>query len=133
MAFRAELTFDEMNFRVIDYTYSMVRPFDYSTGQASGRLKAGRFTFTVEVVPGQSLWPYLVQNKLAKSGKLVLRGTKDDSPMKTIEFMNCLVVEMTENFSSIGGQPASLNFTISCEAVREDGAKHENEWSRSAV
>ncbi len=131
MAFRAELTFDEMNYRVLDYHYTMARPTDYATGQVSGRVQAGRLTFNVEIVPGQSLWPYIITNKQAKSGKLVLRGGKEDSALKTIEFTNALVIEMTENFSAVGGQPASMTFTISCEKVKEDGAEHENEWSRA--
>lgn len=131
MAFRAELTFDKMNYRVLDYSYSMHRPTDARSGQITGRVQAGRLTFTVEIVPGQSLWPYMLENKAAPTGKLILRGGVEDSAAKTIEFVNGYVIDLVENFSAVGGQPATMHFTISVEKMKEDGAEHENEWSRS--
>jgi len=142
MAFRADLYFDKsdrkMKFRVLDYHYTMDRPYDSATGQISGRLKAGRMTFTVEIVPGQSLWPYIYTNLVAKQSIVELWGTdkgagaREESILKTIEMTNAYVVELSENFSSVGGQPATMTFTLSCEKLKEDGAEHENEWSRSA-
>lgn len=130
MAFRAELTFDDMKFRVLDYNYNMHRATDQATGQVVSRLYAGRCTFVVEVVPDQSLWPYITENKIVKSSKLVLKGGEKDSPLKTIEFKDSFVVDMTEDFSAVGGQPATLRFTISCQKMDESGITHENEWSR---
>lgn len=135
MAFRAELTFDDMKFRVLDYNYSMVRPTDHATGQVTGRMVAGRFTFVVELVPGQSLWPYISTNKVAKTTKLVLKGGEKDSALKTIELTNSYVIDMTEEFSAVGGQPVTIRFTVTCEKMNESdsGTEHANEWSRSAV
>ena len=131
MAFRAELTFEKFKYRVLDYNYSMQRPIDHATGQISGRVVAGRITFLVELVPDQSLWPYITENRPAPSGTLVLKGGEKDSHLKTIEFTNAYVMEMTEDFSAIGGQPATLRFTDSCEKMHESGVQVTNEWSRS--
>ncbi len=133
MAFRAELTFDKYKFRVLDYNYSMQRPTDYATGQVSGRMVAGRVTFLVEMVPKQSLWPYIQTNKPAPTASLVLRGGEKDSALKTIKFTNAFVIEMTEDFNAVGGQPATLRFTISAEKMEESDsdAGHVNEWSNS--
>ncbi len=134
MAFRAELTFDKMKFRVLDYNYNMQRPTDYATGQVSGRMVAGRVTFLVELVPGQSLWPYIQTNKPAPTASVVLKGGDKDSALKTIEFTNAYVIDMTEDFNAVGGQPATLRFTISAEKMQESdsGVDHVNEWSNSA-
>ena len=131
MAFRADLKFDEWDFRVLDYHYNLNRPIDIN-GHPTGRVRGGQCTFVVEVVPGQSFWKYILENKVAPTCKLVLRGGKEDYAVKTIEFTDCYVHDMTESFSSVGGQPATIQFSITCAKMNEDGAKVENEWDALA-
>ncbi len=137
MAFRAELEIDKMKYRVLEYGYTMSRPFDMRTGQVAGGLQAGRINFTAEIVPGQSLWPYMHVNQVIRSARVELwgaekGGTQAENIIKTLELTNAHVVELTENFSAVGGQPATMSFTLSCERIKEDGAEHENEWSRAS-
>ncbi len=120
-------------FRVLDYSYTFHRPTDQASGQASGRTVAGRFTFLVELVPAQTFWDFFKTNKMLGFAKLSLWGPEKESPMKTIEFENFFFIDMTEDFSAVGGQPATVRFTITCEKFRERGAQMENEWSRSLV
>ena len=138
MAFRAELTIGlpsndgnkSWDFRVLDYHYNINRPID-KYGHPTGRAYGGQCTFVVEVIPGQSLWNYITRNDTMPKCKLVLRGGKDDnsSALKTIEFEECVVYDMTESFSSVGGQPATIQFSISCKKMSEEGAELTNEWN----
>lgn len=130
MAFRADLELDEMKFRVIEFTYNFHSPRDVASGQASGRLVAGTLTFEVEVAAVNDLWLYMITNKLAAKGKIVFKKNDEDSPMRTISFTRAFVVDLTENFSAIGGQPMTMRFTISCERMSLSGNSVENEWSR---
>jgi len=131
MAFRADLELDELKFRVLEFTYNFHSPRDAASGQASGRLVAGTLTFEVEVTTVNDLWLYMTQNRRADKGKIVFKKSDEDSPMRTISFEQAFVVDLTENFSAIGGQPMTMRFTISCERMVLNGNSVENEWSRS--
>ena len=131
MAFRADLEIDEMKFRVLEFTYNFHSPRDAASGQATGRLVAGTLTFEVEITAVNDLWLYMTTNRAAEKGKVVFKKNDEDSPMRTISFEKANVVDLTEHFSAIGGQPMTVRFTISCEKMLLNGNSVENQWSRS--
>ena len=133
MAFRADLEVDEMKFRVLDFTYNFHSPRDVASGQATGRLIAGTLTFEVEVTAVNALWDYMITNRLVAKGKIVFKKSDEDSPLRTISFEQAFVVDLTEHFTAIGGQPMTMRFTISCEKMVLGGNSVENLWSRNAA
>lgn len=132
MAFRADLKLDDIDFRVLDFTYNFHRAVDPANGQVASRMYGGTLSFEVEVTADNDLWAYIITNKEIQKGEVTFRKTDEDSAMKTISFERACLVDMTEHFSSIGGQPMSMRFVISCEVLTMKGIKHENQWSRMA-
>ena len=132
MAFRADLEFDELSFRVVEFTYNFHTPMDSATGQISGRLIAGTLTFEVEVSAVNNLWLYMTDNREIAEGRLTFRQSEADSPMRTITFRRAHVVDLTEHFSAVGGQALTMRFTVSSQSMSLDGNSVFNEWSRNA-
>ncbi len=131
MAFRGELKLDDIEYRVLEFTYNFHRNIDAANGQVSSRMYGGSLTFEVEVTSDNDLWAYITTNKEIQKGTVTFRKTDEDSSMKTIDFERASVVDMTEHFSSVGGQPMTMRFTISCEKLKMKGIAHENLWSRT--
>lgn len=131
MAFRADLKLDDVEYRVIEFTYNFHRAVDGSNGQVSSRMFGGTLNFEVEVTADNDLWAYITTNKEIQSGAVSFRKTDEDSSMKTISFVRANVVDMSEHFSAVGGQPMTMRFTLSCEKMTMKGIDHTNLWSRT--
>lgn len=132
MAFRGDLKLDDIEYRVIEFTYNFHRAVDASNGQVASKMYGGSLTFEVEVTSDNDLWAYITTNKEIQKGTVTFRKTDEDSAMKTIDFERASVVDMTEHFSAVGGQPMTMRFTITCQKLTMKGVAHENEWSRSS-
>jgi type VI protein secretion system component Hcp len=130
MAFRGELKLDDIEYRIIEFTYNFHRAMDAGNGQVSSKMFGGTFTFEVEVTSDNDLWAYITTNKEIQKATVTFRKTDEDSAMKTIEMERASVVDMTEHFSAVGGQPMTLRFTITCQKMNMKGVAHENSWSR---
>ncbi len=100
MAFRADLEFDDLKFRVIEFTYEFRTPTEAASGQVSGRMIGGMLTFEVEVSAVNNLWLYQTENREIATGKIMFRQTEADSPMRTITFRKGHVIHLTERYSA---------------------------------
>jgi hypothetical protein len=132
MAFRADLKLDDIEYRVVEFTYNFHRAMDAASGQVASRMFGGTLNFEVEVTADNDLWAYITTNKEVQKGTVTFRKTDEDSSMKTISFERACVVDMTEHFSAVGGQPMTMRFVLSCEKLEMKGIEHKNEWSRAA-
>lgn len=133
MAFRADLEFDDLKFRVIEFTYEFRTPTEAASGQVSGRMIGGMLTFEVEVSAVNNLWLYQTENREIDTGKIMFRQTEADSPMRTITFKKGHVIHLTERYSAVGGQPLTMRFTVSSQSMVLGGNSVVNEWSRTDV
>ena len=64
----------------------------------------------------------------AFNGTVIFKKRDEDAKMKELSFKTGYVVELSENFDSVGGNPMTMTFTISARTVSMGGENLENDW-----
>ena len=127
MAFRADLTIDGKEYRLMHCSYALQRSKD-PTGRVSSEVKGGTINFEIESTEDTSLWDLMIAQHKSSEGKIVFKKRDEDAKMKELSFKNAYVVELSEKFDSVSGNSMTLNCTISAQQLTLGSETLENEW-----
>jgi hypothetical protein len=127
MAFRADLKIDGKEYRLLHCSYSLQRDVD-PTGRPSSEVKGGTIHFEIESTEDTSLWDLMIAQFKSVDGTITFKKRDEDAKMKELKFETAYVVDLAENFDSVGGNPMTLTFTLSAHKLTLGSETHENEW-----
>lgn len=127
MAFRADLEIDGKQHRLLHCSYALQRDVD-PTGRPASEVKGGTIHFEIESTEDTSLWDLMIAQFKSVDGSIIFKKRDEDSKMKELRFETAYVVDLSENFDSVGGNPMTLSFTLSCHKLTLGSETHENEW-----
>lgn len=127
MAFRADLDIDGKQYRLLHCSYSLQRDVD-PTGRPSSEVKGGTINFEIESTEDTSLWDLMIAQFKSVDGTITFKKRDEDAKMKELKFETAYVIDYAETFDSVGGNPMSLNFTLSAHKLTLGSETHENEW-----
>jgi hypothetical protein len=127
MAFRADLNIDGKEYRLLHCSYALQRSVD-ATGRPSSEVKGGVIHFEIESTEDTSLWDLMIAQFKSLDGSIVFKKRDEDAKMKELKFETAYVVDLSENFDSVGDNPMSLSFTLSAQKLTLGSETHENEW-----
>jgi hypothetical protein len=127
MAFRADLSLDGKEYRLLHCSYSLQRDVD-PTGRPSSEVKGGTIHFEIESTEDTSLWDLMIAQFKSVDGSITFKKRDEDAKMKELKFETAYVVDISENFDSVGGNPMTMTFTLSAHKLTLGSETHENEW-----
>ncbi|NND94066.1 MAG: type VI secretion system needle protein Hcp [Flavobacteriales bacterium] len=127
MAFRADLLIDGKEYRLLHCSYALQRDVD-ATGRPSSEVKGGTIHFEIESTEDTSLWDLMIAQYNSMDGSIVFKKRDEDAKMKELKFETAYVVDLSENFDSVGDNPMSLSFTLSAHKLTLGSETHENAW-----
>lgn len=127
MAFRAELEMGGKTYRLLHCNYSLRRDVD-ATGRPSSEVKGGTVNFEIESVEDTSIWDLMISQFKHVDGKVSFKRRDDNAKMKELRFETAYVIDYSESFDSMGGDPMTIRFTLSARELQLGHEIHENEW-----
>jgi hypothetical protein len=127
MAFRADLKLDGKEYRLLHCSYSLQRDVD-TTGRPSSEVKGGTIQFEIESTEDTSLWDLMIAQFKSVDGTITFKKRDEDAKMKELKFETAYVVDLSENFDSVGGNPMTMTFTLSAHKLTLGSETLENEW-----
>jgi len=127
MAFRADLVIDGKEYRLLHCSYALQREVD-ATGRPSSEVKGGTIDFEIESTEDTSLWDLMIAQYNSMDGSIVYKKRDEDAKLKELKFETAYVVDISENFDSVGDNPMSLRFKLSAHKLTLGNETHENAW-----
>jgi hypothetical protein len=127
MSFKAVLNLDGKEHRLLHCSYALQRDVD-PTGRPSSHVKGGTIHFEIEATEDTSVWEWMINQWSSKDGSIVFYKREDESTMKELKFETAYIIEYSEGFDSVGGNPMVESFTISSHKLTMGSETHENEW-----
>ncbi len=127
MAFRADLTLDGREYRLLHCSYSLHRDID-PTGRPSSEVKGGTINAEIESTEDTMLWDTLIAQFKMVDGKIVFKKRDEEAKMKELVFEHAYIIDYAESFSATGGNPMTIRFTISARRLTLGSETHENDW-----
>ena len=127
MAFIEDLEIDGKQYRLLHCSYSLQRSVD-PTGRPSSEVKGGTISFEIESTEDTSLWDLMIAQFKSVDGTITFKKRDEDAKMKELKFETAYVVDLSENFDSVGGNPMTLSFTLSAHKLTLGSETHVNEW-----
>lgn len=85
-------------------------------------------SFEIESTKDTSLWELMIAQSKSVNGNVVFKTSEDNQTMKEMKFETAYIVQLSENFDSVGGNPMTISFTISAKKLTMGNETHENEW-----
>jgi hypothetical protein len=127
MAFRADLTIDGRDYRLLHCSYSLHRDVD-ATGRPSSEVKGGTVSMEIESTEDTLIWDTLIAQFKTVDGKITFKKRDEEAKMKELKFEMAYVIDYEETFSAVGGNPMTIRFTLSAQRLQLGVEAHENEW-----
>lgn len=127
MAFRADLSMNGKTYRLLHCSYALNRDID-PTGRPSSEVKGGTISFEIESTDDTSIWDLMIAQFKSVNGSITFKKRDEDAKMKELKFDTAYVVQLSENFDSVGGNPMTMSFTLSAKKLTLGSETHENEW-----
>lgn len=127
MAFRADLKVNGKEYRLLHCSYALSRDID-PTGRPSSETKGGTIRFEIESTSDNSLFDLMIAQFKSVDGTITFKKRDEDAKMKELSFQTGYIVELSENFDSVGGNPMTTTFTISARSVSMGGESLNNDW-----
>lgn len=127
MAFRADLTMNGKTYRLLHCSYALNRDID-PTGRPSSEVKGGTISFEIESTEDTSIWDLMIAQFKSVNGSITFKKRDEDAKMKELKFDTAYVVQLSENFDSVGGNPMTTSFTLSAKQLTLGSEELKNEW-----
>jgi len=127
MAFRADLQIDGREYRLLHCSYALSRSVD-ATGRPSSEVKGGTIHMEIEATEDTSLWDLMIAQYNSVDGVITFKKRDEDAKMKELHFATAYCIDLSENFDSTGGNPMTLQFTLSAKELKMGTETHENDW-----
>lgn len=132
MSFKATLKFGSKEYDVLSVSYSFSRDVDHK-GRPSSTVYGGTVNFSIESTEDTTVLESMINSKHKPfSGSVVFyKREEDGATMKELTFTDAYVIAFSEALDSTGGNPMSINFTISARELKVGNADHANEWPKA--
>ncbi|MBC9797791.1 type VI secretion system tube protein TssD [Sinomicrobium weinanense] len=127
MSFKATLSVGDKKVNILSANYDLAQEVD-ATGRPSSVTRGGRISLTVESTGDSFFFEWMTNNFERKNGVITYIKRNTDAKLKEVNFTEGYLVKYRENFDSVGNNPLTETFTISCRELACGGGAHVNEW-----
>ena len=128
MSFKAKFEVDGNEYRVLKCDYSLKQTVD-DTGRPSSTTRGGLINIVVESTDDTSLFEWMCDSYMRKSGKIIFNNRDEDSKLKELEFEEAYMVEYEESFDNVGSGAMIESLSLSARTIKLGNGEHENEWA----
>ncbi|RNL77870.1 phage tail protein [Sinomicrobium pectinilyticum] len=127
MSFKAILSVGGKKVNILSVNYDLAQEVD-ATGRPSSVTRGGRINLTVESTGESFFFEWMTNNFERKNGTITYIKRDTEAKLKEVNFVEGYLVKYRENFDSVGYNPLTETFTISCRELSCGGGAHINEW-----
>lgn len=130
MAFRANLKFEGKDYDVLDCNYSFRRDVDLK-GRPSSNVYGGNIYISVEATEDTTILAQMVNQFKQCGGTITFNKGDEDAKMKEVVWENGYVIKYTESLDVVGREPMRIDFVVSAEKVKVEGAEVDQRWPKA--
>jgi hypothetical protein len=127
MSFKAKFKAGAIEANVLSASFALHQDTD-ATGRPSSVTRGGLITITVESTDKTDLFEWMCNSFERKDGTITYLKRDQDAKSKELSFKEAYMVDYSEVFTSTGGDPFNITFTLSAKKIELGSGTHENEW-----
>lgn len=129
MAFRASLKFEGQEYDVLECNYSFRRDVDLK-GRPSSNVYGGNIYVKIESTDDTKIISQMVNQFKPCTGTITFNKGDEDAKMKEVTWENGYVIKFTESLDVIGREPMEIDFVVSAEKIKVEGAEVDHKWPK---
>lgn len=129
MAFRASLKFEGQEYDVLECNYSFRRDVDLK-GRPSSNVYGGNIYVKIESTDDTKIISQMVNQFKPCTGTITFNKGDEDAKMKEVTWENGYVIKFTEALDVIGREPMEIDFVVSAEKIKVEGAEVDHKWPK---
>lgn len=129
MAFRASLKFEGQEYDVLECNYSFRRDVDLK-GRPSSNVYGGNIYVKIESTDDTKIIAQMVNQFKPCAGTITFNKGDEDAKMKEVTWENGYVIKFTEALDVIGREPMEIDFVVSAEKIKVEGAEVDHKWPK---
>jgi hypothetical protein len=129
MAFKATITLDGTEYRLLHCSFSLGQNTDYTTGKPTSDVMGGQVNAEFESTKDTTAFKMMIDPNKKFAGSIKFFKQDEDSPMKELKFEDAFLTGYSESMDARNNSPMSTSVVISSRKLSIDGATHENKWA----
>jgi hypothetical protein len=127
MSFKAKFSDGSTEWNVLHCSFSLNQEIDPS-GRPSSVTRGGTIHVVVESTDDTSLFEWMCDSYLRKSGTITFNKRDEDSKMKELQFSEAYMISYEESFDYSGTGAMTISFALSAQEISMGNGTHVNEW-----